>query len=131
MTQRRATALPEPSEIMMPVPEEAALRLTEIEALRQISDNLRRLNDGHAQMLTTVHQIDARLIRQEVQNEQIKELKAELKAAKDDIDGLKSDKDKRTGAVNLVEWFARNWIILAVVFLVAAITLRTSGKLSL
>lgn len=116
---------------MMAVPEEAALRQVEIEALRQITDNLRRLNDGQAEMMKTVHQIDARLIRQEERNSQVAEIKAVVKEQGEEIAALRSERDQRKGAMSLVEWFGRNWLILLIIFSVAALMLRASGKLQL
>jgi hypothetical protein len=118
-------------EIIMPVPDDMALRQFEIQAMRGILDNLERLNNGQAEMLNTVHQIDARLIRQETRNEQFAELKEELKEAQADIARLKSDRDKRTGAVNLVEWIIRHWPGVLGFFLLVGIILNSKGKLPL
>jgi hypothetical protein len=128
---RNPSALPKPKEIMMAVPEEAALRQIEIEAMRGILDNLRRLNDGQAEMLRTVHQMDARLIRQEVQNEQIAELKKDVAVQKAEIAELRSKEDQRKGALSLFDWFGRNWVILIIIFFIAALMLRANGKLGL
>lgn len=53
----------------------------------------------------------------------------EIKNLRDEIDSLKSERDKRTGAANLINWALRNWPgILGFVGLVL-LMLRTEGKL--
>lgn len=67
--------------------------------------------------LRAAHTNDLRLMQ-----EQLADLRAEV------ID-LKSERDKRTGAANLINWAFRNWPgIVGFLFLIGLI-LRTEGKL--
>lgn len=88
---------------MMPVTDEFALRQFEIEALRQITDNLRRLNDGQEKIIEgqveqgkSIHAIDTRLTRIESNSVNKKVAELELK-----VDALEAERDRRSGAANL------------------------------
>ena len=126
-------ALPDRGEIMMPVPEEAALRQMEIEVMRSIQRSfdttarqLESMNgkiDRQGDALTDVRE---RLIRIEEgrYGAKVEELQA-------DVDLLKTEKAMRDGAIGLVNWFGRNWLILVLIIFVAALLLRVGGKLPL
>lgn len=87
----------------MPVSDEQALRQFEIEALRQITDNLKRLNDGQAKIIDgqaeqgrSIHAIDTRLTR--IESNSVNKKVAELEAK---VDALEAERDRRHGASNL------------------------------
>lgn len=89
----------------MPVSDEHALRQFEIEALRQITDNLRRMNDrldrqaeSQAEQGKVLHSIDSRLIRIESNK-----LEPTVEKLQQDVEELKQDKDRRDGALGLAQ----------------------------
>lgn len=114
-------ALPE---LIMPVPEEHALRQFEIQALRQITDNLGRLNDGMTKLNDSVQGVDRRLIRIESNK-----VEPELAQLRKDVDELRAEKFRRDGALGLAQWFFRNWpAVIGYVGLILAF-LAATGKL--
>lgn len=104
--------------LMMPVPDEHALRQFEIEALRQITDNLRRLNDGQAEQGKVLHSIDNRLTRIESAT-----VSADVETLKTKVDALERDKDRREGAMGLATWFKDfgPWLLAIIATMVAAV----------
>lgn len=53
----------------------------------------------------------------------------EIKSLRDEIDELKSERDQRTGATNLVSWAFKNWPGVIGFFALIAVILRAEGKL--
>jgi hypothetical protein len=112
--------------LMMPVEEETALRQFEIEALRQITDNLRRLNDKMDKQGDDIRAIDARLIR--IESNSVSTAVTKLEA---EVEVLKVDKNRRDGAFGLVEWAFKNWPGIVAFFALIAVILAATGKLDL
>ncbi len=108
----------------MPVSDEHALRQFEIEALRQITDNLKRLNDGQAEQLRALHGIDNRLTRIESNS-----VNAKVTTLEGKVDALESDRDKRVGAIGAIEWLGKHWPLIALLVGAIMFVLRTEGKL--
>ncbi len=108
----------------MPVSDDHALRQFEIEALRQITDNLKRLNDRSEEQGRTLHSIDNRLIRIESNS-----VNSDVAALKEKVDGLERERDRREGALGLTNWLLRNWLSLAGIVVVIAVVLKANGKL--
>lgn len=121
---RAAIPVEESAEVIMPVPDEHALRQFEIEALRQITDNLRRLNDRSEKQSEVLHGIDARLIRIESNK-----LEPAVDLLTREVALLRQDKDRRDGATGLVDWFLRNWVALGSFFALLFVVLKSNGKL--
>jgi hypothetical protein len=115
----------------MPVTDDQALKLAEIEVMRSIQ----RAID------TTGRQVEALTTKMEKQSESLLDVRerlirieegrygAKVEELEDEVNALKLDKARREGAVGLVEWFGRNWLILLIIFSVAALLLRAGGRL--
>lgn len=86
----------EPRKIIMPVDEERALRQFELEALRQITDNLKRLNDKSDKHGDVLQAIEIRLGRIEDNK-----LGHEVETLKAKVDALEADKHRRDGAIGM------------------------------
>ena len=115
-----------PGKLMMPVSEESALRQFEIEALRQITDNLRRLNDKMDKQSDDIRSIDARLIRIESDS-----VNAAVRKLEGEVEALKQDKNRRDGALGLVEWTVKNWPGLIGLVLMIVVVLQATGTIRL
>lgn len=118
----------ERADLFMPMPDEHALRQFEIEALRQITDNLKRLNDGQAEQGKVLHSIDNRLTRIESNS-----VSADVEKLKAKVDELERDRDRRDGTLAATSWVFRNWPGVVgwfggIITLVAVI-LKANGKL--
>ena len=110
-------------ELLMPVSDEQAIKQFEIEALRQLTDNLRRLNT-HAEKTNealtrtndALHAIDIRLTRIESNS-----VNSDVEKLKSEIESLKLDKASRSGAVQTVEWIGKvgPWLLSLVLGVVA------------
>lgn len=101
----------------MPVSEEHALKQIEIEALRQITDALKRLNersDKQAELLVDVRE---RLIR--IESNKVDSRVEDLERK---VDELEADRNRRLGALGAAEWLSRfgPWLV-AVFATVAAV----------
>jgi septal ring factor EnvC (AmiA/AmiB activator) len=59
----------------------------------------------------------------------LKTMQERVDDLKREIDDLKSERDKRTGAANLINWAFRNWPGIVGFVLLIGIILRTEGKL--
>jgi hypothetical protein len=108
----------------MPVSDEHALRLIEIEAMRQITDNLKRLNEGQAEQTRTLHSIDLRLTKIESNSVNTKVTELATK-----VDALESDRDKRDGAITFGNWLLRYGPLLAAVIAIMIVVLAANDKL--
>lgn len=123
MEQQHQT-LPRPSEMMMPVSDDHAARLFEIEAMRQITDNLKRLNDNMSANTQTLHGIDTRLVR--IESNSVNSKVADHEAR---IDKLESAHDRRMGATSLLDWIFRNWPGVLGFAAMIFVLLQATGKL--
>ncbi len=110
----------------MPVSDEHALRQFEIEALRQITDNLRRLNDKSEEQSKVLHSIDSRLIR--IESNKLEPAVEELIVK---VDALERDKHRRDGAISAWEWVFKNWPGIIGFFGLIVLILGLTGKLKL
>lgn len=106
----------------MPVSDEHAMRQFEIEALRQITDNLRRLNDGQAEQGKVLHSIDTRLVK--IESNSVANKVGDLERK---VDELEADRDRRAGAIGLFEWLFKHWPALVGFVLLVAIILKSNG----
>lgn len=113
------------------LPDDQAARQFEIEALRQITDNLRRLN-AHAEKTNDalertnqgLHAIDIRLTRIESNS-----VNVDVKELQDKVDLLERAEDRRDGAMSLTNWALRNWPSLIGLLTIAFLVLQANGKL--
>jgi hypothetical protein len=80
----------EPRKIIMPVDEEAAVRQMEVEAFRQIVDQLKALN------------VDMRDVRERLIRIESNQLDRTVKTQGDRIDALERDRDHREGATSVI-----------------------------
>lgn len=128
--QPEESSLPE---VVMAVPQEAALRQIEIEAMRGILDNLRRINDQQIEQTKALHSIDKRLVRVEESkiSTEVVELKAAIREIRKDLEILKEEKTRREGAVGLVEWVFKHWPGAVGFILVVILILRMTGQIKL
>lgn len=67
--------------------------------------------------LRAAHTADLKMVREQVENLQ------------SEIADLKSERDKRTGAANLVNWTFRNWPGIVGFVVLLGVILRADGKL--
>jgi predicted nuclease with TOPRIM domain len=118
-------------ELLMPVSDEAALRQFEIEALRQITDNLRRLNEKMDDQGKAMNAMDVRLARIESNrmDGDVDEMRQMLLRVKDRLAKLEEDKHRRDGAVSALEWVFKNWPGILGFFALIALILGLTGKL--
>lgn len=86
----------------MPVSDEKATHLIEIEALRQVVDNLRQLNKRSEEQTKLLHEMDNRLVR--IEANKIDRTVEKLRA---DVDELQAESHRRLGAFGLVEWLTK------------------------
>lgn len=118
MEERRAKPA-----LMMPVSEEHALRQFEIEALRQITDNLKRLNDKMDKQGEQINGLDVRMARMESQgvDGDLAEVRAMLLRVKDRLAILEADKSRREGAMGMFEWLSKfgPWLLALALALLA------------
>ncbi len=107
---------PQP-ELMMSVSEDHALRQMEIQALRQITDNLSRLNTSFDKLHDAVQGVDRRLIRIESNK-----LEPAVEKLRNEVDQLKDERSQRIGAMNLGQWIVKlaPWTVFAAVFAMVA-----------
>jgi hypothetical protein len=120
MTERHS----ERPDLLMPVSDDKAVHLIEIEAMRQIVDNLRRLNDRSEKQTEVLHGIDQRLVR--IESNKLDTVVAELRA---DVTILKADKERRDGAFGLVNWAFKNWPGVIGFFVLIFAILKSSGRI--
>lgn len=59
----------------------------------------------------------------------LKSMQGRIDSLKDEVDDLKSERDKRTGAANFVTWVFKNWPGVVGFILLIGLILRTEGKL--
>lgn len=109
------------SEMLMPVTDDHALRQFELEALRQITDNLKRLNDKAEKHGDVLQGIDSRLIRIESNK-----LDATVSALVTKVDALEAEKDRREGARGLLNIIMKSpalgWLVGAAITAWAVLT---------
>lgn len=88
-----------------------ASRLMEIEALRQITDNLKRLNTKMDNQADKMSAMDVRLARIEAGrvDTDVNEIRAMLLRVKDRIAVLEIDKGRREGAIGAWDWVMKSW----------------------
>lgn len=84
----------------MPVTEHQAAELMGIEALRSINKALDKVAEKLEANTETLHGMDKRLTKMEAND-------ALLQALVIKVDALERDKDRRDGAVGLVEWLSK------------------------
>lgn len=94
----------DPQEVFMPIPQEAALRQFEVEAMRGILDNLKRVNEQQIKQTEVMHSMDKRLVRIEENS-----VNADVKDLRHRLESLERDRDRREGAINLFEWVFKHW----------------------
>lgn len=111
-------------ELLMPVPEEHALRQFEIQALRQITDNLKQLNENVRDLSKEVKNVDTRLIRIESNK-----VEPEVEKLKSDVQKLMTEKHRRDGALGLTQWIFRNWPAVLGYFGLLFTVLKSTGKI--
>jgi hypothetical protein len=59
----------------------------------------------------------------------LRAMQSRIEDLRGEIDDLKSERDKRTGAANLVSWVLRNWPGIVGFAALIALILRSNGKL--
>lgn len=112
------------AELLMPVTDEHALRQFEIEALRQITDNLKRLNEKMDKQSDDIRSIDARLIRIESNS-----VSASVQKLETEMESIKAERNRREGAFGLVEWLFKNWPGILGFFALVFIVLEATGRI--
>ncbi len=99
----------EASQLMMPHTPADAAQLIMIEALRGLTDSVKQLQTSNGELLRQVSDIHTRVVRIEANrlDREVQQVKQDLVEAKAEIDELKADKNRRDGAVGLLEWLGR------------------------
>lgn len=114
------------TDLLMPVPEDKAIHLLEIEALRGIADTLKSFRDDAKEDRKLLMDVHTRVVR--IEAAKVEELIGPLTER---VDCLESEKDRREGAAGLINWLIKNWFgvlgLLAVIFTI----LTANGKLQL
>lgn len=123
-TLRRGFPADVKPELMMPVTDENALRQFQIEALRQITDNLKRLNDKMDKQGDELRSIDARLIRIESNS-----VSASVQKLQEEVGDLRAEKFRRDGALGLFQWTFKNWPGVIGFFALVALILKSTGRI--
>lgn len=118
-------------DLLMPVTDDHAARLIEIEALRQITDNLKGLRDEIKEARGDVSDVRERVIRIEAGqlDRQVETNTTAIGKLAERIDALERDKDRRDGAVSGLEWVFKNWPGILGFFALVFLILTVSGKL--
>lgn len=52
-----------------------------------------------------------------------------LKAVELEVDSLKSERNKRDGAVGIFQWFVNNWLQIAGLLVLVGVILKSTGKI--
>lgn len=125
-------------ELLMPISDEGAALQFFVEAMKantaaleQVGKTMRGMQDEQKETLKLVHDTRERVIRIESGGtaEVIAELRAKVTTLDGEIDRLRSDKDRRDGALSLTNWFFRNWPMLIAMAGFAAVLMKANGKL--
>lgn len=116
------------SEIMMPVSDDHALRQFELEALRQITDNLQRLNDkmdDHGKKMTSLEVQMARIESGRLDGDVAAIRETQIKAL-ERISALELDRGRREGATGVIGTILKSpaigWLVGAVITAWAVLT---------
>lgn len=139
-----------PEEIMMPVAPTEAMRLSEINAMRQVADTLRVLSDavatqGKAQAEQSaastkalerlgdkVEGMNTRLIRLEEakHGREIERLEAAQNALTQRVNDLWGTRDQQKGAKAMVDWLRQTapWLIAMFMVFLAGFGIKTGAK---
>lgn len=111
-------------QVLMPVSDDHALRQFEIEALRQITDNLKGIRDEAKEDRKLLHEIHTRVVRIETK---------ETGERMDDLEGrvavLEADKNRRDGAISAWDWLLKSWPNIVGFFALIVAILALTGKL--
>lgn len=120
-----------PRDLLMPVTDDHAARLIEIEALRQITDNLKGLRDEIKEARSDVSDVRERVIRIESNqlDRQVERNTETIGKLQERIDALERDKDRRDGAVSAWDWLFKNWPGVIGFFALIMLILALTGKL--
>ena len=131
-------ARPPRPKLMMPVGDAEAAQIIEIEALRQIVDNLKRLNERSDAMSTlitnqtdAINGVDKRLIR--IESNQldgtVQKLANQVETSAKRIAALEADKNRRDGAIGIMEWLLKSWPALVGFIAMVLIVLQATGRI--
>lgn len=94
--------MPDRGQLLMPTSDVDAAKLIEIEALRSIADNLKRLNDSAVETGKTITDVRERLIR--IESNRVDTRVEELEKK---VEDLERDKYRRDGAMSGLEWVSK------------------------
>jgi hypothetical protein len=125
MTDRRRP------EMMMPVADDQALRLAEIEALRAIRDSVQS-HTRQTEALTNEVREQGKMIgdvRERVIRIESNRVSEDVAKLKEEVDMLKADKLRREGALGVGNWLARNWPFLIGLLALIGVVLKANGQL--
>ena len=102
--------------------------MAEIHALRQISDLLAAQTRQMEKLTDKVDDVRERVIALEMSgyDDRLKSLKVDLEAAKRQIDGLESQRDKVVGAATFWTWAGKNfpWMLALIAAAAAAFQIK-------
>ena len=117
---------PERREFMMPVQAADAAKQFEIEAMRLIASNLAKLGEKFDEQAKTVNDIHTRVVKIESNRleSEVGTLAARVELLAGKVEALKSDKDRRDGAMNFANWFVANWTSLVAMIAACAIAAK-------
>lgn len=118
-------------EIMMPVPKPEAVSLTEIHAMRQLTDAVATLTRQVERIGGKVDDVRERVIKLEAREyeRQIEGLNDRLGTALKRIDDLEGTRDQQKGAKALVDWLrvTAPWLLAGVAAFAAGLGLSKGG----
>ncbi|KQW79703.1 hypothetical protein [Brevundimonas sp. Root1279] len=96
-------------EFIMPVLKPDAVAEMHLHALRQISDSLSATNNSLATLANDVKDVRERVIRMEGEDVKgdLREVKADLRAACKRLDDLETIRDRQAGALSVGGWLSK------------------------
>lgn len=121
----------QPGEFIMPVGSEEAGRRFEIEAIRQLSENMRQTAEGLRDLRSEI--ANDRVVMMDIRDRMIRiesnSVETRVASLESKVDTLERDRDRRDGAASLFNWLVSNWPALVGFFVLIAIVLKSTGKI--
>lgn len=118
-------------EFIMPVSKPDAVAEMHLHALRQISDSLSMTNSTMASLAADVKDVRERVTRMEGEDVKgdLRELKADMRAACKRIDDLETIRDRQAGVLSVGGWISKYapWLVALVMAGLAGIGIKNGA----
>lgn len=102
-----------------------------VQILTQIRDNLAMIGKKQDGLGVDLQTVSERVVRLEERNERFSRLEVAISKEAGRVDALMRDKDKRDGAVGLIDWVGKHWPFTAFAAVAAGYVAWANGKLGL